>query len=149
MCWSLLSYRHPHDTHAGCDSAAATFPAEWAKREPQLPWRAMGCSEELHKHWLSSTLLQLAGSRNAATNAEAEHQWEPSYQRAWNKINVVILPHIPMQRKKKNRFLRQATSLQLSWLGSIRSTGKPFPNSTEQFRELFLNPNSAANYHKY
>lgn len=128
--WSLLSYQPLH-TRVRCDSAAVTAPAGWAKPEPHPPWDAQGCTEELHKHWLSPTLLQPAGSRDAATSSEdgvAEDQWEPFCQRAWNTVNVMILPHFPMQRQKNNRFLKSpATSLHFNSTGWFPSgvLGRP------------------------
>lgn len=119
-CWSLLSYRWPLGTRVRCDSGAATAPAESAKPVTSALAHS-GVLWGVAKAPALPTSLQLAGSRDAATRAEdgvAKHRWDPSCQRAWNKINVMILPHFPMQRQKKNRFLRSpATTLHFNSTG--------------------------------
>lgn len=77
--------------------------------EPCLLLHKQGAWSSCTSTGSPSVCCKLAGSRDAATNTEgavSEHHWEPSCQRDWNKINVMMLPCFPVQKQKGNRFPR-------------------------------------------
>lgn len=142
--WAAASFQQP--VVLDCPELPPA-PRQWCQAcqqqlqltEPRLLLHKQGACSSCTSTGSPSVCCKLAGSRAAATStkgAVSEHR-EPSCQRDWNKINVIMLPCFPVQKQKGDRLLRiLLPAFILTQLDDFhRGTGEPFSNSIGQFTE--------------
>lgn len=93
-CWAVL---RPWTLPSGVSAAA---PAEWANQSQACPHthRVQGAAAQ------ALSLPPFAGRQHWGCSVWAS--WRAILPEGWNKINVMVLPHFPVQKQKGDRFLR-------------------------------------------